>query len=132
MLLKTWKETVHYIKTKDTAGLRKICADTIEYINIDYNTGKSSYRFIPLSSFFRQTLDSIVPDNRLAKALERNKPRFGTGEFYFKDASEHLGYMITFSYGNHRQKAEIFKYNEITFTYIDFKLFYIHRQRPLN
>jgi hypothetical protein len=131
-LFKTWERTAHFLKTKDTTGLRAICADTIEYINVDYKTGTSSYTYLPLSSFFRQTLDSIVHDKRLAKVIEKNNPRLETCQVYFKDGSEHTAYMVVFSYKNPKRNSEIYKYRAIYFYYIDLKLFNINRQRPLN
>lgn len=127
-LVNVWKETLHFIETKDTTGLRKVCYDVVEYTDKD-TTGTSTYRYVPLHDFFKQTLDSLVPDKGLRNVVRKNQFRLQTiNRLYFPDGSGHKGLSVEFYKGKRRKKKEAWKQRVVIFTYVDFKLFWIFRQ----
>jgi hypothetical protein len=112
------KETIHFLKTKDTTGLRPLCVDTVGYSFVDYETGTRTTRSFPLSSFLRQNLDSLVADKKLLEAIKSAEPQLDNTIIMYKDGSENTAYLVTFYCKNPHRKAKIYKYKQVTFTYV--------------
>jgi hypothetical protein len=117
-LFEAWKETVRFLNTKDTTRIRSLLVDTIEYALYNYESGTYTIKFIPSSSILKLTIDSLVPDKKLQRAIIKNEPRVDGFIIVYKDGTEHTAYSMNFSRKNPPRKGKIYKQNQVSFTYV--------------
>jgi hypothetical protein len=128
LLLKTWKETYHFLKTKDTTGLRGVCLDSIEFSYSNLGANMTTRKVRSFSSFIKNELDSLVHDKSFWKVTSRKKPYLMKATVYDKYANEYTIYSIEYRFRNPNRGKKRYKYKQfIVFTYVfqngTFKLF---------